>query len=156
MYTLDPDNKINIIFEYEIETRLLGLVFRSFSIMIGLFLLIPDEIWVKVFAVILIIFGLIGFLDMLLFKSLIFDTEKVIKKWFLFGTKKLEINDLEVGRVIGRYGGGVILFSEKNKRFNKKSFSIDELPLSRKDIQKIKDILLSRKIIEEDTIRWDI
>jgi len=155
MPVIEDNNQTSIEFKYG-DSRLIGLIFRILAILIGLFLFQVDELWVNIFAFVLIFFVSIGFIDMLLFDSLIFFNGEVIKKWHLLGSKRILVSKLVVGRTRGIFGGGTIMFWEKGNRLKHAIFmGIDTLPFSHEDLKSMRDILIKFKVITGDELLWN-
>ena len=65
------------------------------------------------------------------------------------------MENLIVGKSNSFYGGGTIKFWERGKRIKQVLlFGLDLFPLTKEDVEKIKDILVSRNIIEPDNLVW--
>ncbi|WP_373033738.1 hypothetical protein [Sulfurovum sp.] len=155
MPVIENDNQTSVEFKYG-ENRLIGLIFRILAILIGLFLLQVNELWVNFFAFVLILFGSIGFVDMLLFDSLTFFNGEVIKKWHLLGSKRILVSELAVGRTRGIFGGGTIMFWEKGNRLKHAFFmGIDTLPFSHEDLKSMRNLLIKFKVITGDELLWN-
>lgn len=149
---IKKNNKI--VFKYNNFKRyLISLSFIVF-IFLGINFIFIGHWFSISLGIILTITGAHNLIDILFFKSLTFENKFVTKKWFIFGEKKVKIDDLKIG-VSKRIWTGIITFSDKNKNFLSNSLMVFELfPIGNKGFKEIKKILIDKKVIKGTENEW--
>jgi hypothetical protein len=142
-------------FEYDNFKRLVFVLFYSFSIFIGLFLLLVPNWFANIFGWILVIITVIDTINILFFKSLEFHDDFLVKRWFIFGDKQIKYEYLKVG-ASKRIWSGTISFSDKHKSyFLNFLMSFETFPIGNNGFRKIRDILIEKKVIHGDEHDWN-
>jgi hypothetical protein len=151
-------NKPLLNIEYNFYGKIFILLFRIFMTLVGLFLIFIDNIFVNFLGFMLIIFGILDFINILTFYRLIFCQDELVKEYYFFNDKhkkRLNYSDLEV-MVSKRFFGGTLMFWKKNKRWKTiLFFKFDLFPIKNEEFKKIKKILIEKNIIKGDENEWN-
>jgi hypothetical protein len=156
---VENDKKENsetlIVFRYDDFKRCLILIILLFSALLGSFLILIGHWFAILFGVLLVLVQTHSILDILFFKTLIFNDDSIVKEWFYFGKKKIKIEDLKVS-VSKRLWTGTIVFSDKNKGYFSNTFmSFETFPIGNEGFRKIREILIEKNIIKGDENGWN-
>jgi len=148
-------NGKEVIFRYDTARRLLvAMVFFGVALLGYLFLLIGN--WFTVFlGIVMICIGLQSFLDVLLFKELIFSDNYILKKWFIFGGKKIEYSNLSASASKRMWTGTVFFRDNRRKPFFQFFMDFETFPIGNEGFKKIRKILIDKKIIKGDENGWN-
>jgi len=146
----------------KIEYNLLGRIFKLllwllFALPIGIFLLLIDNYLANFFGIILVIFSVFYFLNLLFFKSLIFYENQIMKESNIFGkTYKRTLDYSKMDSTVSKsFFGGSLMFWEKGNRWKTYWFFIFDLfPVSNENFKIIRQILMDKNIIDGD-FHWN-
>jgi hypothetical protein len=144
-----------VVFKYNNFKRMIISFMYLFMILIGFFLILIENWFAVLFGILLIIIGLLSALDILFFKVLSLNDKHLIKEWFVFGKKKIGLNDLEVS-VVKRVWTGTITFRDKKKKsFTQFFMNFETFPIGNDGFREIKKMLIEKKIIKGDEHEWN-
>lgn len=147
------------IFEYHPLWKIVALIFRIFGVLLGLFFFFVEiNIFISIFGLLIFLYAFVSFVDIVLFASIEFSADKIIKKWSFFSfdiTKEIRYEVIEV-TVSKRFFGGMLMLWEKGKRLQTALFFIlDLMPITNNEFRAIKQILIEKKIIGGDEHEWN-
>jgi len=154
------EKKLNIkepllIIEYNSIGRFGALMFRIIVIVFGLFLAILDNYYINIIGTILILLGVVSFIDILLFKKFSFYSKKKLQKeWYIFGYKEVSKSNLNIFKRNSYFGGKISFWNKQSTIFERIFFSIDILPISKETIKEIKNVLIKFELIKGDEYEW--
>ena len=88
------------IFEYHPLWKIVALIFRIFGVLLGLFFFFVEiNIFISIFGLLIFLYAFLSFVDIVLFASIEFSADKIIKKWSFFSfdiTKEIRYEVIEV------------------------------------------------------------
>ncbi len=146
-----------LVVEYSFGGRILALLFRVIGLLFGLIMILASNIFFNIFGILIVILFLKEFFSILFFKVLIFKENKLLIIWNLgFGDYKKIFLYKELWIILGIrvYGGNHLTFVTSKKRWQI-PFSIDLLPISKKDFINIKEIINKKNINTGDGYEWN-
>ena len=141
-------------FKCNLIKKTIILFVYSLFVFIFLFLSISTSglitlLFCTLFAIVLFIF-----IDTLLFQELIVTKNEIIKRW-LIGHIEIKCSDLKVS-LSKRLFTGEIMFIDTSKIFlHSRLMIIETFLFSNDDLKKIKEKLISNKIIKGDEYEWN-
>ena len=155
-------NDKNILLELKISSEglVVGMLICILSIFLGFYLIFfTKQIMSFLFGLLFIIIFIYKLLDIWFFKRVIFINYCVIKKWKVFGKiyfNKIKYKNLKV--VIAKRGFIIKSFVFKNKKHNFFKtlfcFGVDLFLTKEANIEKMKDILIEKKVLKGDEYGW--
>jgi hypothetical protein len=142
-------------FVYDNFKRFFFIVFLLIISSMGIFLLVIDNWFVKVFGALITLVMFVKILDMLLFKKLSFTETYIIKEWYLLGEKKFLISELKATTVKNLWSG-IIFFDKPNSSFFERlAMNFETFPIGNKQFKKIKEILIEKNVIQGNEHEWN-
>lgn len=145
----------NRVFSYDNFKRVLIVIWFVFVCLLGCGLILIDNWFTIIIGILFIVVGLFSIIDISFFKSLTFEKDCVIKEWHLFGSKKVNFKNLEVG-VSKRLWTGLITFNDTNKGFlSRIGMQFEMFPIGNDNFKEIRNILINKQIIKEDEYEWN-
>lgn len=141
-------------FKCNLIKKTIILFVYSLFVLIFLFLSISTSGLITLLFCTLFVIVLFIFIDTLLFQELIVTKNEIIKRW-LIGHIEIKCSDLKVS-LSKRLFTGKIMFIDTSKIFLYSRLMIIETFLfSNDDLKKIKEKLISNKIIKGDEYEWN-
>ena len=142
------------------EGLVVGILICIFAIFLGLYLIcFTKQIMSFLIGLLFVIVFIYKLLDIWFFKRVVFRNHCVIKEWKVFGKiyfNKIKYKNLKV--VIAKRGLVIKSFIFKNKKQNffKRlfCFGVDLFLTKEEDIEKMKDILIEKKVLTVDEYGW--
>lgn len=145
-----------IIFEYDNFKRLVILVAYFIVMILGLLFISISQWFAIILGYLLFVVGIFYFIDILFFKCLIITNKSIIKEWVLFGKIEVKYENLSV-IVAKRIWTGQVLFKNINRSYFYNRLMIFEIfPIGNKGFEKLKNILINKKIIKGEEYEWNI
>ncbi len=145
-----------IIFEYDNFKRLVILVAYFIVMILGLLFISISQWFAIILGYLLFVVGIFYFIDILFFKCLIITNKSIIKEWVLFGKIEVKYENLSV-IVAKRIWTGQVLFKNINRTYFYNRLMIFEIfPIGNKGFEKLKNILINKKIIKGEEYEWNI
>ena len=141
-------------FKCNLIKKTIILFVYSLFVFIFLFLLISTSGLITLLFCTLFVIVLFIFIDTLLFQELIVTKNEIIKRW-LIGHIEIKCSDLKVS-LSKRLFTGEIIFIDTSKIFlHSRLMIIETFLFSNDDLKKIKEKLISNKIIKGDEYEWN-
>lgn len=141
-------------FKCNLIKKTIILFVYSLFVFIFLFLSISTSGLITLLFCTLFVIVLFIFIDTLLFQELIVTKNEIIKRW-LIGHIEIKCNDLKVS-LSKRLFTGKIMFIDTSKIFlHSRLMIIETFLFSNDDLKKIKEKLISNKIIKGDEYEWN-
>lgn len=143
-----------IVFVYDNFKRFLILLIHIFIILLGVSLVSIGHWFTVCFGILLIVVFLEAIINIVFFKSLVLDSDYVIKNSYFFGSKKINFQNLEVA-ANKRVWTGTVFFRDKSKSFfSRQVIQLEIFPIGNEGFKKIRKILINKKIIKGDENGW--
>ena len=140
-------------FKCNLIKKTIILFVYSLFVFIFLFLSISTSGLITLLFCTLFVIVLFIFIDTLLFQELIVTKNEIIKRW-LIGHIEIKCSDLKVS-LSKRLFTGKIMFIDTSKIFlHSRLMIIETFLFSNDDLKKIKEKLISNKIIKGDEYEW--
>ena len=141
-------------FKCNLIKKTIILFVYSLFVFIFLFLSISTSGLITLLFCTLFVIVLFIFIDTLLFQELIVTKNEMIKRW-LIGHIEIKCSDLKVS-LSKRLFTGEIMFIDTSKIFlHSRLMIIETFLFSNDDLKKIKEKLISNKIIKGDEYEWN-
>ena len=141
-------------FKCNLIKKTIILFVYSLFVFIFLFLSISTSGLITLLFSTLFVIVLFIFIDTLLFQELIVTKNEIIKRW-LIGHIEIKCSDLKVS-LSKRLFTGEIMFIDTSKIFlHSRLMIIETFLFSNDDLKKIKEKLMSNKIIKGDEYEWN-
>lgn len=141
-------------FKCNLIKKTIILFVYSLFVFIFLFLSISTSGLITLLFCTLFVIVLFIFIDTLLFQELIVTKNEIIKRW-LIGHIEIKCSDLKVS-LSKRLFTGKIMFIGTSKIFlHSRLMIIETFLFSNDDLKKIKEKLISNKIIKGDEYEWN-
>lgn len=141
-------------FKCNLIKKTIILFVYSLFVFIFLFLSISTSGLITLLFCTLFVIVLFIFIDTLLFQELIVTKNEIIKRW-LIGHIEIKFSDLKVS-LSKRLFTGKIMFIDTSKIFlHSRLMIIETFLFSNDDLKKIKEKLISNKIIKGDEYEWN-
>ena len=141
-------------FKCNLIKKTIILFVYSLFVFIFLFLSISTSGLIALLFCTLFVIVLFIFIDTLLFQELIVTKNELIKRW-LIGHIEIKCSDLKVS-LSKRLFTGEIMFIDTSKIFlHSRLMIIETFLFSNDDLKKIKEKLISNKIIKGDEYEWN-
>lgn len=141
-------------FKCNLIKKTIILFVYSLFVFIFLFLSISTSGLITLLFCTLFVIVLFIFIDTLLFQELIVTKNEIIKRW-LIGHIEIKCSDLKVS-LSKRLFTGKIMFIDTSKIFlHSRLMIIETFLFSNDDLKKIKEKLISNKIIKGDEYEWN-
>ena len=141
-------------FKCNLIKKTIILFVYSLFVFIFLFLSISTSGLIALLFSTLFVIVLFIFIDTLLFQELIVTKNEIIKRW-LIGHIEIKCSDLKVS-LSKRLFTGKIMFIDTSKIFlHSRLMIIETFLFSNDDLKKIKEKLISNKIIKGDEYEWN-
>lgn len=141
-------------FKCNLIKKTIILFVYSLFVFIFLFLSISTSGLITLLFCTLFVIVLFIFIDTLLFQELIVTKNEIIKRW-LIGHIEIKCSDLKVS-LSKRLFTGEIMFIDTSKIFlHSRLMIIETFLFSNDDLKKIKEKLISNKIIKGDEYEWN-
>ena len=141
-------------FKCNLIKKTIILFLYSLFVFIFLFLSISTSGLITLLFCTLFVIVLFIFIDTLLFQELIVTKNEIIKRWFI-GHIEIKCSDLKVS-LSKRLFTGKIMFIDTSKIFlHSRLMIIETFLFSNDDLKKIKEKLISNKIIKGDEYEWN-
>ena len=141
-------------FKCNLIKKTIILFVYSLFVFIFLFLSISTSGLITLLFCTLFVIVLFIFIDTLLFQELIVTKNEIIKRW-LIGHIEIKCSDLKVS-LSKRLFTGEIMFIDTSKIFlHSRLMIIETFLFSNDDLKKIKEKLMSNKIIKGDEYEWN-
>ena len=141
-------------FKCNLIKKTIILFVYSLFVFIFLFLSISTSGLITLLFCTLFVIVLFIFIDTLLFQELIVTKNEIIKRW-LIGHIEIKCSDLKVS-LSKRLFTGKIMFIDTSKIFlHSRLMIIETFLFSNDDLKKIKEKLMSNKIIKGDEYEWN-
>ena len=141
-------------FKCNLIKKTIILFVYSLFVFIFLFLSISTSGLITLLFSTLFVIVLFIFIDTLLFQELIVTKNEIIKRW-LIGHIEIKCSDLKVS-LSKRLFTGKIMFIDTSKIFlHSRLMIIETFLFSNDDLKKIKEKLISNKIIKGDEYEWN-
>ena len=141
-------------FKCNLIKKTIILFVYSLFVFIFLFLSISTSGLITLLFCTLFVVVLFIFIDTLLFQELIVTKNEIIKRW-LIGHIEIKCSDLKVS-LSKRLFTGKIMFIDTSKIFlHSRLMIIETFLFSNDDLKKIKEKLISNKIIKGDEYEWN-
>ena len=141
-------------FKCNLIKKTIILFVYSLFVFIFLFLSISTSGFITLLFCTLFVIVLFIFIDTLLFQELIVTKNEIIKRW-LIGHIEIKCSDLKVS-LSKRLFTGEIMFIDTSKIFlHSRLMIIETFLFSNDDLKKIKEKLISNKIIKGDEYEWN-
>ena len=141
-------------FKCNLIKKTIILFVYSLFVFIFLFLSISTSGLITLLFSTLFVIVLFIFIDTLLFQELIVTKNEIIKRW-LIGHIEIKCSDLKVS-LSKRLFTGEIIFIDTSKIFlHSRLMIIETFLFSNDDLKKIKEKLISNKIIKGDEYEWN-
>lgn len=141
-------------FKCNLIKKTIILFVYSLFVFIFLFLSISTSGLITLLFCTLFVIVLFIFIDTLLFQELIVTKNEIIKRWFI-GHIEIKCSDLKVS-LSKRLFTGKIMFIDTSKIFlHSRLMIIETFLFSNDDLKKIKEKLMSNKIIKGDEYEWN-
>ena len=141
-------------FKCNLIKKTIRLFVYSLFVFIFLFLSISPSGLITLLFCTLFVIVLFIFIDTLLFQELIVTKNEIIKRWFI-GHIEIKCSDLKVS-LSKRLFTGEIMFIDTSKIFlHSRLMIIETFLFSNDDLKKIKEKLISNKIIKGDEYEWN-
>ena len=141
-------------FKCNLIKKTIILFIYSLFVFIFLFLSISTSGLITLLFCTLFVIVLFIFIDTLLFQELIVTKNEIIKRW-LIGHIEIKCSDLKVS-LSKRLFTGEIMFIDTSKIFlHSRLMIIETFLFSNDDLKKIKEKLISNKIIKGDEYEWN-
>ena len=141
-------------FKCNLIKKTIILFVYSLFVFIFLFLSISTSGLIALLFSTLFVIVLFIFIDTLLFQELIVTKNEIIKRW-LIGHIEIKCSDLKVS-LSKRLFTGEIMFIDTSKIFlHSRLMIIETFLFSNDDLKKIKEKLISNKIIKGDEYEWN-
>ena len=141
-------------FKCNLIKKTIILFVYSLFVFIFLFLSISTSGLITLLFSTLFVIVLFIFIDTLLFQELIVTKNEIIKRW-LIGHIEIKCSDLKVS-LSKRLFTGEIMFIDTSKIFlHSRLMIIETFLFSNDDLKKIKEKLISNKIIKGDEYEWN-
>ena len=141
-------------FKCNLIKKTIILFVYSLFVFIFLFLSISTSGLITLLFCTLFVIVLFIFIDTLLFQELIVTKNEIIKRW-LIGHIEIKCSDLKVS-LSKRLFTGEIIFIDTSKIFlHSRLMIIETFLFSNDDLKKIKEKLISNKIIKGDEYEWN-
>ena len=141
-------------FKCNLIKKTIILFVYSLFVFIFLFLSISTSGLITLLFCTLFVIVLFIFIDTLLFQELIVTKNEIIKRWFI-GHIEIKCSDLKVS-LSKRLFTGEIIFIDTSKIFlHSRLMIIETFLFSNDDLKKIKEKLMSNKIIKGDEYEWN-
>ena len=141
-------------FKCNLIKKTIILFVYSLFVFIFLFLSISTSGLITLLFCTLFVIVLFIFIDTLLFQELIVTKNEIIKRWFI-GHIEIKCSDLKVS-LSKRLFTGKIMFIDTSKIFlHSRLMIIETFLFSNDDLKKIKEKLISNKIIKGDEYEWN-
>ena len=141
-------------FKCNLIKKTIILFVYSLFVFIFLFLSISTSGLITLLFCTLFVIVLFIFIDTLLFQELIVTKNEIIKRW-LIGHIEIKWSDLKVS-LSKRLFTGEIMFIDTSKIFlHSRLMIIETFLFSNDDLKKIKEKLISNKIIKGDEYEWN-
>ena len=141
-------------FKCNLIKKTIILFVYSLFVFIFLFLSISTSGLITLLFCTLFVIVLFIFIDTLLFQELIVTKNEIIKRWFI-GHIEIKCSDLKVS-LSKRLFTGEIMFIDTSKIFlHSRLMIIETFLFSNDDLKKIKEKLMSNKIIKGDEYEWN-
>ena len=141
-------------FKCNLIKKTIILFVYSLFVFIFLFLSISTSGLISLLFCTLFVIVLFIFIDTLLFQELIVTKNEIIKRW-LIGHIEIKCSDLKVS-LSKRLFTGKIMFIDTSKIFlHSRLMIIETFLFSNDDLKKIKEKLISNKIIKGDEYEWN-
>ena len=141
-------------FKCNLIKKTIILFVYSLFVFIFLFLSISTSGLITLLFCTLFVIVLFIFIDTLLFQELIVTKNEIIKRW-LIGHIEIKCSDLKVS-LSKRLFTGKIMFIDTSKIFlHSRLMIIETFLVSNDDLKKIKEKLISNKIIKGDEYEWN-
>lgn len=142
-------------FKCNLIKKTIILFVYSLFVFIFLFLSISTSGLMTLLFCTLFVIVLFIFIDTLLFQELIVTKNEIIKRW-LIGHIEIKCSDLKVS-LSKRLFTGEIMFIDTSKIFlHSRLMIIETFLFSNDDLKKIKEKLISNKIIKGDEYEWNL
>ena len=142
-------------FKCNLIKKTIILFVYSLFVFIFLFLSISTSGLITLLFCTLFVIVLFIFIDTLLFQELIVTKNEIIKRW-LIGHIEIKCSDLKVS-LSKRLFTGKIMFIDTSKIFlHSRLMIIETFLFSNDDLKKIKEKLISNKIIKGDEYEWNM
>lgn len=153
------DKNIKLELEYSLKGLVFALLFYIFGVSFCLFIMFYGNLF-------FFIVGLIGFigciytlLDIWFFRRVIFTNYYVIKEWNAFEKSyfhKIKYKNLELQALQKRLISGHIVFKTIGANYFKTfCFQINLIPISKKDLKKVKEVLIIKRVLRGDEYEWN-
>ena len=141
-------------FKCNLIKKTIILFVYSLFVFIFLFLSLSTSGLITLLFCTLFVIVLFIFIDTLLFQELIVTKNEIIKRW-LIGHIEIKCSDLKVS-LSKRLFTGKIMFIDTSKIFlHSRLMIIETFLFSNDDLKKIKEKLISNKIIKGDEYEWN-
>ena len=141
-------------FKCNLIKKTIILFVYSLFVFIFLFLSISTSGLITLLFCTLFVIVLFIFIDTLLFQEIIVTKNEIIKRW-LIGHIEIKCSDLKVS-LSKRLFTGKIMFIDTSKIFlHSRLMIIETFLFSNDDLKKIKEKLISNKIIKGDEYEWN-
>jgi hypothetical protein len=136
---------------------MVALIFRLLGIFIGFFLSVLDEILITGIGYLLLFLFLTSFIDILLFQEMELNDNTFTKRWYLFGSKQISVDSLNLARANNSYfNGGTVAFWRRGHRLmDIFLFKLDLLALGQANTQKLKQKLINLNLIKGNEHGWN-
>jgi hypothetical protein len=153
---MDKESSEVIDFQYDsIKRILISMLFLTIIILGILLIMLNHNIFTVLFGLLMIVIGSVRLFDILFFKKLIINSDFLIKEWFLFGAKTINMKNLRVN-VSKRMWTGTIFFNNVEATyFSNFLMRFEIFPIGNDGFRKIKNILIEKKIIKGDEYEWN-
>lgn len=143
--------------QYDPIGQILALTFWLFSCLvlgIGFIILGMTKILLMIVGIIFVVFSLIRFIDILLFKKMEIYDDYLIKTFGVFGSYKLAVPSLKTSKGNGIFGGTLVFWKDGLRLKYVLFFGLDLLAVNRKSIAEIKKVLITLNVIKGDENDW--
>lgn len=143
------------IFKYDNFKRFVAAISFLFIVVLGFFFVLIQNWFAVIVGILMVFVGIFRIFDILFFDSLIIYENFLIKKWYIFGQKSINLKNLKA-TATKRVWSGSIFFSDKNKGyFSNLLMSFETFPIGNESFREIRNLLIEKKIIQGDEHEWN-
>jgi len=149
-----------LVIKYNLVGKSFIVLHRLLSFALGVGFLLVDNAFTQVFGFFLILYGVVGLLKSLFFRKIIFYNQFLLINWNIFGfklVKTIKYSTVGTSKFNGILGGSIAFIAKEgsiDRLIGILLFSIDLLPLTSEEIEKIKKILIEKKVIKGEEYVW--
>ena len=141
-------------FKCNLIKKTIILFVYSLFVFIFLFLSISTSGLITLLFCTLFVIVLFIFIDTLLFQELIVTKNEIIKRW-LIGHIEIKCSDLKVSLSTRLFTGKIMFIDTSKISLHSRLMIIETFLFSNDDLKKIKEKLISNKIIKGDEYEWN-